>query len=434
MNGSDAKLVWLVSLSHFITHGFMTLLPAVLVAIATEQSISFLHLGVIVNIGYFLYGLGALPAGYMADRVGSKKLLAIGVLGLSFSSILVSISPSVAFFTVAYGLLGVFASIHHPAGLSLIARRIGTAKGKAMGLHGVMGNLGLFLSPMVAAFSVMLFGTWRAAYLLYGILGLMFFFLLNLSRVTGEENLTLEDLNFRRRQPAAGDSPSAITPAGTTKVFQPSLMVIPAALLLLYLGSILSGFIFRGSLTFLPALFQEDVSFIANHDQPGVMAGYLATAVLSLGLIGAWFGGYINDKIKRPELVPVFIFLVAAPALYYTSRLSDAKLIAVVALFSLVYYGWQPSQNYLIAKYTSKASHGLGYGISFFLIFGMGSLATSVGGYIADDYGVDRIYWLMAGIAGAALLAAAAVLVSGSYLLNFNWKPARNKVAISEKG
>ena len=54
---NDAKLVWLVSFSHFITHGYMTILPAVLIAIATEQSISFTELGIIANVGYFLYGL-----------------------------------------------------------------------------------------------------------------------------------------------------------------------------------------------------------------------------------------------------------------------------------------------------------------------------------------------------------------------------------------
>jgi hypothetical protein len=74
---------------------------------------------------------------------------------------------------------------------------------------------------------------------------------------------------------------------------------IPLTLLLLYVGSILSGFVFRGSLTFFPVLFQREVHAIASHDQPVVIAGYATTAVLSLGLIGAWFGGRINDKIKR---------------------------------------------------------------------------------------------------------------------------------------
>ncbi|MCL7489178.1 MAG: MFS transporter [Desulfobulbaceae bacterium] len=419
---NDSRLVWMVGFSHFITHGYMTILPAVLIAIATEQSLSFTELGVIATVGYFLYGLGAFPAGYLADRFGSKRLLTMGVLGMALSSILVGLSSSMIIFAITYALLGASASIHHPAGLSLIARRIDSNKGRAMGFHGVMGNIGLFLSPLVAASSIMLFGTWRAAYLTYGLIGLGFFLLIYTTRVQGEKDLSFRQLGslfIKSTEPAsAGPSPSPSAKTGA-----PSPFYISLALLLLFVGSILSGFIFRGSLTFLPALFQQNINSIANHDQPMVMAGYTATAVLSLGLIGAWFGGYINDKIKRPELVPIFIFLVTAPALYYASRLMDKPLIVATGLFSLVYYAWQPSQNYLIAKYTKKSSHGMGFGVNFFLIFGMGSLATSAGGWVADGFGVDRFYAILAAIALAGMLTAVAVYSLRSYAFNF-----RNKI------
>ncbi|MHB1349076.1 MAG: MFS transporter [Desulfobulbaceae bacterium] len=416
---SETKVVWLVSLSHFITHGYMTVLPAVLIAIATEQSISFVELGMIANIGYFLYGLGAFPAGYLADRCGSKKMITIGALGMALSSLLIGLSNSTLTFGLTYTLLGIFASIHHPAGVSLIARRVAVNKGKALGLHGVMGNIGLILSPLCAAFCIMLFGSWRSAYIAYGLFGLVFFFVLYSARVEGEENFSLTRPATWFTKSRSGSAAPA--PAAASAV-SPMPFYISVALLILYMGSILSGFIFRGSLTFLPALFQQNITAITNHDQPVVMAGYAATAVLSLGLIGAWFGGYINDKIKYPELVPIGIFLLSAPALYFASRFTDSGLVVAACLFSLIYYGWQPSQNYLIAKYTKKSSHGMGFGVSFFLIFGMGSLATTVGGWIADNYGVDRIYLLMAIIAGCAMLVALAVLPLRAYALRFEGK------------
>ncbi|GAB4343618.1 MAG: MFS transporter [Desulfobulbaceae bacterium] len=402
----DSRLVWLVSFSHFITHGYMTILPAVLIAIAAEQSMTFTQLGIIANVGYFLYGLGAFPAGYLADRFGSKRLLTIGVLGMGLSSILVGLTSSLYAFAVAYALLGASASIHHPAGLSLIARRITANKGRAMGFHGVMGNVGLFLSPLAAASCIMLFGTWRAAYLTYGIVGMGFFLIMHFARIKGEA-----DLSFRGR--AADDTDASRSVSGEKKHengrngFEP--FHISLALLVLFVGSIVSGFIFRGSLTFLPTLFKQNITVITNHDEPVVMAGYAATAVLSLGLLGAWFGGWINDRISRPELVPVFIFLVSAPALYFAGRFMDAPLIMTTGLFSLVYYAWQPSQNYLISKYTKKSSHGMGFGVNFFLIFGMGSLATSIGGWVTDELGVDRFYTILSLFALAGMFVATAV-------------------------
>ncbi len=431
---NEQKVTWLTGFSHFITHSYMTLLPAVLVVIAAEHSMSFLDIGIIANIGYFLYGLGSFPSGYLADRFGSKRILTVGIFGMAVSSILVGLSPGIASFAVAYGLLGIFASIHHPAGLSLIARRVMTSRGKALGFHGVFGNIGLFMTPMVAAFSVMLFQTWRAGYLIFGIIGIGFAFIMQRVQVEDEPDLCLKSLlarpgkpmgpkNITAPQEAETPAPARISAAAGAE----AMTIIPIALLVLFMGSILSGFIFRGSLTFFPALLQREIYFITSSDEPVVLAGFVTTAVLSLGLVGSWFGGYLNDKIKVPELFPVLIFLIVAPALYGISRFTDSPLLAAGCLFSLVYYAWQPSHNYLIAKYTKKASQGMGFGINFFLIFGMGSIATAIGGYVADDYGVDRFYWIMSIVAFCAMLAAIVVLVIKRYQVRFNWKVVKEE-------
>ena len=412
-DNTEMRVIWLASGSHFMTHGFMTLFSAVMGVIAGENSMSYLAIGIIVNVGYFLYGLGGIPAGYLADRYSPKQVLTVGVLGMSISSILVGLSFGMWPFAISYALLGLFSSIHHPAGLTFIARGVGSRRGKAMGIHGVLGNLGMFLTPMVAAGCIWLFHSWRASYLVYGVVGLVFSAILHRTKVPGELDLSFTALaKFRlRKAPAGVEAPSAsqaLEGAG-------GVTLVPVALLFILLGSILSGFIFRGSLTFFPALFLQEVRFVTNHDYPVVMAGYVTSAVLSFGLIGAWFGGYINDKIKRPELFPAVVFIVVTPLFYLISRLSDHKLLAASCLFSLVYYAWQPCQNYLVAKYTKKSFHGMGFGINFFLLFGVGSIATSVGGYVTDRWGVDRFYGVMALIAGVALLVSLLVYAVRAY-------------------
>ncbi|MFW8602106.1 MFS transporter [Desulfobacterota bacterium M19] len=400
----EHKVVLLASCSHFITHSFMTIFPAVMVVIAGENSMSFMDIGIIANIGYFLYGLGSFPAGWLADRFGSKRVLTVGVIGMALSSLLVGMSQGLMWFAFSYAFLGMFASIHHPAGLSLIARRVTVNKGKALGIHGVMGNVGLFLTPLFAASCIWLFNSWRSAYIIYGIIGLGFALFLYKARIPEEVDFSFRQ-TFKRPK---GHKAAKGEKAGAGDGF----VLIPISLLVLFLVSTLSGFIFRGSLTFFPALFRQEVHFITNNDHPVVMAGYLTTAVLSMGLIGAWFGGYINDKLKKPELFPAFIFLCVAPLLYFISQNSNTPLIVYAALFSLIYYAWQPAQNYLIAKYTRKASHGMGFGVNFFLIFGLGSVATSSGGYVTDNYGVDVFYWIMSFVAAAGLLAALMVYFS----------------------
>lgn len=419
----EQKVTWLASASHCITHGYMTLFPAVMVIIAAENSMSFMDIGIIANIAYFLYGFGAFPAGYLSDKYGSKRMMTIGIFGMSLSSILVGASTEAVSFGISYAILGCFASIHHPAGLSLIARRVKTKKGKALGLHGVMGNVGLFFTPLFAALCLMLFDSWRSAYVIYGGAGVFFGLFLYFSRVPEEADLSVKELFSKRvgRQNNTKDRLRSKEKEDTFKV-ETIFYVIPLSLLFLYLGSVLSGFIFRGSLTFFPTLFKEEIHFITNHDEPVVMAGYLTTAVLSLGLVGAWFGGYISDKLKRPELFPAYVFVCAAPLLYLISRSSDNSLIIAAAFFSLIYYAWQPAQNYLISKYTKKASHGMGFGVNFFLIFGLGSMATATGGWITDDYGVDLFYSIMSGVATVAIIAALVVFLVRHYFIRTSWR------------
>ena len=426
MQRHEVKVIGLVSFSHFMTHSYMSILPAVLLAITAERGLSFTAIGLITNVGYFLYGLGSFPAGYLSDRVGSKRVLTIGLGGMAVSSILVGLSQGLLAFALSYALLGLFASIHHPAGLSLIARRVENRRGKAMGLHGVFGNVGMMLAPLVAALGLMFFRSWRAAYLIYGGLGLVSALISYRSRIDQEADLDWRSL-FRwsdllrklGREGAGKDASVSVAPA------QPQKYVFPLSLLFLFVGAVLSGFIFRGSLTFFPALLQREVYFINSSDEPAVLAGTVTSLILSLGLIGAWFGGWINDRIKRPELVPITIFLVIAPVLFLIAKFSDSRLLAMSCLFSLVYYAWQPSHNYLISRYTRKASHGVGFGINCFLLFGVGSVATATGGYVTDEYSVDRFYLLMAVIAGSALLVASMVYLLRRWSVEFPFKLVR---------
>jgi MFS family permease len=63
--------------AHGASHGFMLVLPAVLVALRAEFDASFTTLGTIATVSTMLYGLGALPAGLLADRAGAPVLLRV---------------------------------------------------------------------------------------------------------------------------------------------------------------------------------------------------------------------------------------------------------------------------------------------------------------------------------------------------------------------
>jgi len=62
----------------------------------------------------------------------------------------------------------------------------------------------------------------------------------------------------------------------------------------------------------------------------------------------------------------------------------------------IVYFLNQPVSNALLADLTPSSHRGLGYGISFFLSFGIGGIAPAIGGWIADHYSVEMVFPVMA--------------------------------------
>ena len=121
---------------------------------------------------YLLYGFTGLPWGMAADRVGARPLMFLFFLGAGLSALLAAFwADSPARFSIALAGMGLFTGIYHPAGLGLISK--GTERmGLAMGYHGMFGNLGLALAPLLAGVCNWLWGP-RAVYLATGILNLI---------------------------------------------------------------------------------------------------------------------------------------------------------------------------------------------------------------------------------------------------------------------
>ena len=59
--------------------------------------------------------------------------------------------------------------------------------------------------------------------------------------------------------------------------------------------------------------------------------------------------------------------------------------------------------NTLLARFTTLEMRGTAYGIYFFAAFGIGSLAASFAGFIAQNFGLP---WVFVGLTGSSLLLA----------------------------
>jgi MFS family permease len=364
------RLVLYTALAHGLVHTIELTFAALLLRIGDEFGQGAFMLGVIANVSAFTFGAGALPSGVLVDRLGSQRVITFGFLVAGVASILVGFSPNALVLGALLGLLGLGIGFYHPAALSLIALTA-EKRGLVLGYHGVAGNIGVALAPVLAVGLAEAID-WRAAYFFLGGLSLLLVLLLRAAHL-----------------PEVGRVAPAQQAASTGQGAWAGKALLP--LLLVYLVFVLNGFIYRGSLTFLPAHVEENLHISILGIDEAAFASTLTTVALLAGAGGQYFGGSMCQRYALERLAPP-LALALVPALLLMGASSGLLLVAGAAVFVFFNFAGQPVYTSLIAEYTPQGAVGRSYGISFFAAFGLGSVAASFAGFFAERWGTGSVF------------------------------------------
>jgi MFS family permease len=368
------RLVWLIGLSHATNHFVMLIFPAVLLLVQQEFGLGYGPLGFFANVALFCYGAGALPAGMLADRLGGERILAIWLLGGSLSCLAIAGTASPVGLVLGLAALGLFGSLHHPAGSGvLVALRdvAGVELGRAFGLSGVLGNVGLAASPVMAAMVAVRRG-WRAAFLVGALPGLLLAFPL-----------------WRLHGLQAPQPPDPTAPPVRRRMAWRSDLTPP--LLILFLIETLMGFVFQGFSTFLPAHLAERASIPGLTAARVARGGSFASLALLFGGLGHLLAGRLMASRHRDR---IFLISVGATALFLFSMgatVGPPLVLASIAL-SVGYFSLGTISNTFIAFHTPPLLGGTAFGVTFTLAFGVGSLASTVMGLVAQRFGLSAVF------------------------------------------
>ncbi|MFB0517144.1 MAG: MFS transporter, partial [Candidatus Neomarinimicrobiota bacterium] len=161
------SVLTITSLGHLLNHGLTLIYPVVMIQLAAlYPQVSLTTLGLLGTVHYFLYGLGAFPAGWLTDRLGARNILLIYFLGSAVAVVILVLATGLTHLAVGLALLGLFCALYHPAGLTLISHT-SPRLSRHLGLHGIAGSLGLTLGPLVGGAVASWYG-WQAPYVLFG--------------------------------------------------------------------------------------------------------------------------------------------------------------------------------------------------------------------------------------------------------------------------
>lgn len=96
-------------------------IPLLLPLIRADLEINFTQAGMLSAAGMASYALGQIPAGYLADRFGPRRLFFVGLLGWSMLSLSLGMIHSFSPAVVNQFLAGAFRALLFAPGLALLA-------------------------------------------------------------------------------------------------------------------------------------------------------------------------------------------------------------------------------------------------------------------------------------------------------------------------
>ena len=368
LNKESKIILWITGASHFSVHASMLIFPAIMITLQDYLNVGLDTLGWMYMLSSFMFGLGSIPAGFLENKFGGRNLLVVFQIGASISGLIIIFANDLTIMALGMMLLGLSASIYHPAGLTIISRRV-LQTSKAMGYHGIAGSLGLAAGPLLAAWFASIID-WRFAYftmiVIWVILSVVTVFLIP------AEHISI-------------DVKGKITPKRS--ILRP--------LVTYYFITSLIGLAFTGFITYMPIFFSNNTySFFLINDK--IFAGGIATTiVLIAGIPGQYWGGKWGDSYSKTRIL--FITCIMHVPLLLVFYYGSGLIILISGiLLGFVHFIYQPIGNAMIAEYTSSSSRGIGYGFSFFLSFGVGSIASGAGGVLAVQYGVSSVFLFVA--------------------------------------
>ena len=134
---------------HSYSHLFMLLYATVVLALEDEFARSFGELLTLSFPGFVAFGVCALPAGWLGDRWSASGMMVIFFVGTGVATMLTGLASTTFELGAGLTLIGVFASIYHPVGIAWVVRHA-VKRGKALGINGLFGNLGIAGAALVA--------------------------------------------------------------------------------------------------------------------------------------------------------------------------------------------------------------------------------------------------------------------------------------------
>jgi MFS family permease len=368
------------NVGHSFSHILTILYPTVVLALEPAWGMSFGELIGLMIAGQILFGVMALPAGWLGDRWSMLAMMVLFFIGSGVAAVLTGLARNGLEIALGLALIGVFAAIYHPVGMAWLVREA-TNRGRALGINGIFGAAGLAAGPVIAGLLIDKIA-WQAAFIVPGAVSIALGLALAVCWTLGLVRESRADKK-PQPQPARGDAVRAF--------------------IILSVTMLLTGFVSSAFMVMLPKVFADGMSDVIRGGALG--AGAMVTIVYGFASLAQYVGGRLCDRYAM-KYVYLGGFGLQAPLIFLAIGVEGWFLLplTVVTVFAQVVAN--PAENGMLAYFTPGRWRATAYGAKFVLALGAAASAIPIIGWIHDTTGSFGTVYVMLGCMSAVVVLA----------------------------
>jgi MFS family permease len=383
--------VWLISAGHALTHWYPATFYVLLPLIGKEFGLSYTQIGFLMSAQHIAGAISNLPGGMLVDAVGKKGyLMATSLFWVGFPYALMSLTDSMWMLVVCVMLVGIGNNLWHPAAIPTLAHRYPQRKGLVLSFHGMGGNIGEAVAPLIAG-ALLAWFSWRTVVIINVIPGVVMATLIV---------VLVGALATARAQGDAGVNAGAGGPKWNPRQYLHDLggLLRDRTLMLICVSAGFRTLTQVGLLVFLPVYLAYEQGYSP------IAVGVCMTVMQVAGLVAGPIGGHLSDTMGRKKVIMSSMLLSGITIIGMVLAGQSFAFIVFVALVGFFMYAMRPVMQAWAVENTPRRLAGTGVGLQFTILAIGGSIAPATFGLIADTWNVYAAFYFLAGTIIAANL------------------------------
>src|SRR6266513_940847 len=373
--------MWLITLGHSLTHWYPATFYLILPIIGKELGLTYSQIGLIMTCQYIAGAVANIPGGVLVDTVGRKGvLMATSLFWVGFPYLLMGFTHSYLMLLGCVALVGFGNSLWHPTAIPTLARRFPERKGLVLSLHGMGGNVGDAIAPIVVG-ALLATLSWRQVVVLNVVPGvvisLLIFVFLGTMQLGGKKRETSGDTGRQSLREYFRGVP---------------------ALFLLSTSSAFRSMTQNALLTFLPVYLAYEMGYSP------FWVGACMFALQTAGFAAAPVAGHLSDRMGRKSVMMTSMAMTAVVLVFMALAGKSLAFVAFVAVLGFFLYAIRPVLQAWLLETTPRNMGGTSIGVLFGAQAVGSSIGPLLGGLVADSYGLTATFAFLAGTIVAANL------------------------------